>query len=347
MALLSWSALFILVPWGFISFGSSSMVLWDDYTVSQLGFLLTGLSFAMMFGVFVVGIIAEKYDPKKIILGSMLIICAGSFCIIFIDSYWALVLGYVLHGLGISAWKIIPYNQLSLAVPASEYPKYYGIFECCFSMFSPAAARFLMMLCTVFVDSRWGWRLPWVVVLVATAINFFLILFFASFERATSSPGKTKLSEHSYSEKAQELIHSPVGIILLFAVGLSGFGFTSLAVWNPYIAIRTFDTSFQTVQITMAIASMFAYPISVGGAAILVYTTAGRIESGLKYSIFFLVPAAAAALLLPLQTTFIMYAIFSITYLALGFFPYAYYKVVIIYPVNLKKNDSNLLFLCS
>ena len=183
-----------------------------------------------------------------------------------------MLLGFLLHGLGLSVWNIVPYNQLSLAVPASDYPKYYGIYECCFSMFSPAGARFLMMVCTVSVESRWGWRLPWLICSCATAANLVLVALFAKFERRAAS-ASGKLAEHSYGEKASELLGSRVGMMLLFAVGLSGFGFSSLACWTPYIAVTRFKAGFETVQVTMAVASTFAYPISVGGCALLVLCT--------------------------------------------------------------------------
>ena len=100
-----------------------------------------------------------------------------------------MLLGFLLHGLGLSVWNIVPYNQLSLAVPASDYPKYYGIYECCFSMFSPAGARFLMMVCTVSVESRWGWRLPWLICSCATAANLVLV---ALWREATPPPDRRR-----------------------------------------------------------------------------------------------------------------------------------------------------------
>ena len=77
MGLLSWSGLFLHTPWGFLSFGSSSMVLYEGYDVSELGLLLTVIAVALLAGVFALGTVADAMDPKKLVLVSRVTILAG------------------------------------------------------------------------------------------------------------------------------------------------------------------------------------------------------------------------------------------------------------------------------
>lgn len=108
----------------------------DGYEIDQVGILLTSVAIAMVFGVLIMGEVGDKLDPKCLLCSALLFCIAGSFCIVFIDSYYALLAGFISHGIGISVWRVIPYNQLTQIVPMSYYPRWYGYYEICMSMLS-------------------------------------------------------------------------------------------------------------------------------------------------------------------------------------------------------------------
>jgi len=346
MGLVCWSALFLQVPWGFISFGSTAMIEYDNYGIDEVGILLTSVAVAMVFGVLIIGEVGDKLDPKMLLTGGLLFCSAGAFGIVVIDNFWALLGGFILQGVGISVWRVVPYNQLTQIVPIEYYPRWYGWYEVCMSMLSAGGARMLMMISTVMFKNRWGWRLPWAFVCAFSVLNFFLILFFGKFDKSKKKIKKNmkKMKEHSYFEKFNEFIHNPIGVCLFCSLACAGFGFLSLAAWAPYISVEKFKADYDQVQITMAIAATVAYPVSVGGCAYLVYKTMGHIEEGLKYSIIFIIPAFVAAFYVSLADSFMSFVIPTVIFLALGFFPYSYYKVI---PELLELPEDLTLFVLS
>jgi MFS family permease len=295
---------------------------YDGYGIDQVGILLTSVAVAMVFGVLIIGEVGDKLNPKMLLCVALLFCSAGAFLIVAIENYYALLAGFVSQGIGISVWRVVPYNQLTQIVPLTYYPKWYGYYEICMSMLSAGGARMIMMISTVMIKSRWGWRLPWLFVGIMSLINFFLLMVFAKFEKPRQlSAEMKKMRSHSYAEKFMEFVRNPIGVCLFISLGCAGFGFLSLAAWAPYISYTKFGASYNKVQITMAIAATVAYPVSVGGCAVLVYKTMGRIEDGLKYSVIFIIPATLAACYVSLADSFMTFVIPAVLFLALGFFP--------------------------
>lgn len=112
---------------------------------------------------FVVGNFSDKYGSKKIILGGLYIFVLGTILCIFAESYFAVLLGRMIEGVGIAGPGVLSYVVIAEEYKKSDQPRLMAFMNGCITI-----VMIFIPIIGSHVNSTYGWR-----------YNFGILLFFA------------------------------------------------------------------------------------------------------------------------------------------------------------------------
>ena len=139
----------------------------------ELGLTLSSFFVAFAFGQLLVGPISDRYGRKWLVLGGLAVFAAGSVLCAFADSLSLLVLGRVIQALGACAASV-----LSRAIARDLFDGEALARALALTMIAMAAAPGFSPLLGSALDSRFGWRITFLVVAscgVALALHYWTI----------------------------------------------------------------------------------------------------------------------------------------------------------------------------
>ena len=337
MTCLCVAALFNFQFWGITSIAIAPMQEQEGFTTSEIGLMLPLLSMATVPTQLIVGSLGPRISQRWLLAGGCAAIAGGATLIWSVPHLGAIFGGYMLCGIGYGIMNTVPYLQLGLLVPRSKYALWYGLHEAAAGMLSPALGRGVTLGCTVALPgSRWGWRLPWVVVSCGSVLSALLMLLVASPKPprvpeplAAADGGRLSSREQCLRDEGAVWCH-PVTMLLLPAIGLSAFAFNTLSIWIVFIGTRRYpEQPSASISLTLGAVTSVAYPAAVLATALLIRMVRGRFEVGARWSGFFLVGATGAIVGVALSTaSFSLFVITFALYAALAYHPWAYYKSI-------------------
>ncbi len=348
MACLCFAAIFNFPFWGITSFAIAPMQEHEGFSTSEIGLMLPLLSMATVPTQVLVGSLGPRAPQRLLLATGCATIAAGSALNWLSANLGTIYCGYLLCGIGYGVMNTVPYLQLGLLVPRSQYAFWYGLHEAAAGMLSPALGRGMTLAFTVALpDSGWGWRLPWLVVMCGSGAAALLMLFVAAPKQpplptpdrlqpaaaaavGVGSDGNGLQSCRLCLDDEGAVWCHPVAMLLLPAIGLGAFAFNTMAIWVVYIATRRYpELSSATISLTLGGITSVAYPLSVLATALLVRGVRGRFEVGARWSAFFLVGATGAIAAVALAVdSFVAFVVAFALYAAFAYHPWAFYKTI-------------------
>jgi DHA1 family bicyclomycin/chloramphenicol resistance-like MFS transporter len=138
----------------------------------ELGLTLSSFFIAFAFGQLLVGPLSDRFGRKWLVLGGLAVFAAGSVLCAFADSLSLLVLGRVIQALGACAASV-----LSRAIARDLFDGEALARALALTMIAMAAAPGFSPLLGSALDSRFGWRITFLVVAsygVALALHYWM-----------------------------------------------------------------------------------------------------------------------------------------------------------------------------
>jgi DHA1 family bicyclomycin/chloramphenicol resistance-like MFS transporter len=141
----------------------------------------------------IVGQLSDRYGRKPMIMWSLLLFIIGSLMCVYADSYWHLLMGRFLQGVGIAAPAVLSYVVIADAYPLDQQQKLLGILNGAITLgmaFAPVVGSY--------VNLHFGWVGNFEVLLVMGVICFIMGQIWVPSHSPTSKDNITPFSLKGY-----------------------------------------------------------------------------------------------------------------------------------------------------
>ncbi len=239
--------------------------------MSHYSWLATASMLTMAVSVPIIGKLSDLYGRRPFYIGGLIIFMTGSIISGFSQSFWMLVFGRAVQGLGMGALMPLSQTIIGDIVPPRQRGKYQGLMGAVFGVTSVAGP-----LAGGFITDHWGWR--WLF-FVSIPVGLVAVFFMARFLHLEHTPRKAKIDFAGIGLLTVSLVSlllatslggtsyawSSPTILTLFAVGavlMLAFIWVETKVEEPVIPLRLFRSSI----FTFANIANFAVAILMFGA---------------------------------------------------------------------------------
>eukprot|EP01006_Ploeotia_vitrea_P034982 TRINITY_DN65830_c0_g1_i1.p1 TRINITY_DN65830_c0_g1~~TRINITY_DN65830_c0_g1_i1.p1 ORF type:complete len:566 (+),score=286.92 TRINITY_DN65830_c0_g1_i1:153-1700(+) len=327
--------------WGFTSFGAKALHEDPDLQLSftQIGSFIPAFAIVYTGGVYVVGLIGDRYPAKGQIVMAQCFIIGGQALFVFVKMFATQVVAFGLIGVGYSVYAIIPYVQIKIFSGNNSklYDKWYLIVMLSF-VTSFGGARLLMMLSTTYIDrsSYFRWRLPWLLAGAMQSLHMVLIVMFARFQNPDGPLDKEKLKgalqpapdskEYTYLDKIRRFYLAPVSLLTAMGYLFMSYAHGSVAIWAPTFAFKRFTTiTEEELNWTISLCVLSAMPFGLVVTAVLM-RRAKNIRSAMRICACAVVLATASMAVFSFVQVFLVFCATLILFVTFAGFPHFFIK---------------------
>jgi len=204
-----------------------------------------------------VGIMSDKYDRRKIVMISLLIFIVGSVFCLFTYSYYVLLIGRVLQGIGIAGPSLITYAIIADKYPIEKQISFIGLLHG-LTAFAMSAAPIIGS----YITHYFGWRGNFVLLLLFSLICLLLSTFFI---HSNNQKLHINISLTSYIP----LIKSKKLMLFTAAISFFAVPFWVFVGISPILYRQDFQVSLENFGFYQgALAMVFAIGSSLSGILI-------------------------------------------------------------------------------
>lgn len=239
--------------------------------MSHYSWLATASMLTMAVSVPIIGKLSDLYGRRPFYIGGLIVFMAGSIISGFSQSFWMLVFGRAVQGLGMGALMPLSQTIIGDIVPPRQRGKYQGLMGAVFGVTSVAGP-----LAGGFITDHWGWR--WLF-FVSLPVGLVAVFFMTRFLHLEHTPRKVSIDFAGIGLLTVSLVSlllaTSLGgtsyawdstlILTLFTVGavlMLVFLWVETKVEEPVIPLRLFRSSI----FTFANIANFAVAILMFGA---------------------------------------------------------------------------------
>ena len=226
-----------------------------DFT--QLGLIVTAYGVGSATGQYPMGVMADKFGPRWLMIGGMVLLSATFFTMGFVTSYWMMLPLALLAGFGDSAFHPCDFAVMGATIREERLGRAYA-----FHAFSGFAGFAFAMLVVPLVGMHWFWnRALKLAGALGGVMAIVLIIGKGYLIHETTADGVKSVSIQSSQVGAFTLLRSPPLIMLFFFYVAVAIGGQGIQQFSPSALPMLFDVS--ELQASQSVA-MYIISMTIG-----------------------------------------------------------------------------------